>query len=59
MVSEFKKQMAEVYTTSVSKSTLDKCSIDYRGMRDILDNISPTSDVVKSICSIYNFKTRD
>lgn len=46
-VSEFKKQMAEVYTTSVSKATLDECPMAYKGMQDILDNIGPTADVVK------------
>ena len=40
-VSEFKKQMAEVYTTSVNKATLDECPMAYKGMQDILDNIGP------------------
>ncbi len=55
-VSEFKKQMAEVYTTSVSKATLDECPMAYKGMKDILDNIGPTAEVVKIIKPIYNFK---
>ena len=58
-VSEFKKQMAEVYTTSVSKATLDECPMAYKGMQDILDNIGPTEDVVKVIRPIYNFKAGD
>lgn len=58
-VSEFKKQMAEVYTTSVSKATLDECPMAYKGMQDILDNIGPTADVVKIIRPIYNFKAGD
>ena len=58
-VSEFKKQMAEVYTTSVSKATLDECPMAYKGMQDILDNIGPTADVVKVIRPIYNFKAGD
>ena len=58
-VSEFKKQMAEVYTTSVSKATLDECPMAYKGMQDILDNIDPTADVVKIIRPIYNFKAGD
>ena len=58
-VSEFKKQMAEVYTTSVSKATLDECPMAYKGMQDILDNISPTAEVVKVIRPIYNFKAGD
>ncbi len=55
-VSEFKKQMADVYTTSVSKSTLDECPMAYKDMKAILDNIGPTAEVVRTIRPIYNFK---
>ena len=55
-VSEFKKQMAEVYTTSVSRATLDECPMAYKGMQDIVDNIGPTVDILKVIRPIYNFK---
>ena len=58
-VSAFKKQMAGVYTTSVSKATLDECPMAYKGMQDILDNIGPTAEVVKIIRPIYNFKAGD
>ncbi len=58
-VSEFKKQMADVYTTSVSKSTLDECPMAYKGMEDILNNIGPTAEVEKIIRPIYNFKAGD
>ena len=58
-VSEFKKQMADVYTTSVSKATLDECPMAYKGMEDVLDNIGPTAEVVKIIKPIYNFKAGD
>lgn len=55
-VSEFKKQMAQIYTTSVNKTTLDECPMAYKGMDAILDNIGPTAQVVKIIRPIYNFK---
>ena len=58
-VSEFKKQMVEVSTTSVSRATLDECPMAYKGMQDILDNIGPTADVIKIIHPIYNFKAGD
>lgn len=58
-VSEFKKQMAEIYTTSVNNSTLDECPMAYKDMRDILDNIGPTAEVLKIIRPIYNFKAGD
>ena len=48
-VSEFKKQMEGIYTTSVGKDTLDECPMAYKGMQDILDNIGPTADVVSII----------
>ena len=55
-LSEFKKQMSDVYTTSVSRATLDECPMAYKDMRDIVDNIGPTADIVKIIRPIYNFK---
>ena len=58
-VSEFKKQMEQIYTTSVSKATLDECPMAYKGMQDILDNIGPTAEVRKIIRPIYNFKAGD
>lgn len=58
-VSEFKKQMNGIYTTSVGKATLDECPMAYKGMQDILDNIAPTASVEKIIRPIYNFKAGD
>ena len=55
-VSEFKRQMAEVYTTSVGRGTLDECPMAYKGMEDILANIGPTAEVVEVIKPVYNFK---
>ena len=55
-VSEYKKQMEGIYTTSANKTTLDECPMAYKGMKDILDNIGPTADVLKIIRPIYNFK---
>ena len=55
-VSEFKKQMEGIYTTSVSRSTLDECPMAYKGMEDIVGNIEPTVTVDAVIKPIYNFK---
>ena len=55
-VSEFKKQMEGIYTTSVSQGTLDECPMAYKGMNDILDNIGDTAEVNEIIKPIYNFK---
>ena len=55
-VSQFKKEMAEIYTTSVSRETLDECPMAYKRMEDIADNIGPTAEILKVIKPIYNFK---
>lgn len=58
-VNEFKKEMEGIYTTSVNKSTLDECPMAYKDMREILNNIAPTADLVKVIKPIYNFKAAE
>ena len=58
-VSEYKKQMADIYTTSVSRETLDECPMAYKDMSSILENITPTARVDRIIRPIYNFKAGD
>lgn len=58
-VSEFKKQMDGIYTTSVSRSTLDECPMAYKNMSDIVENIEPTVTIETVIKPIYNFKAGD
>lgn len=55
-VSEFKKQMDGIYTTSVGKSTLDECPMAYKTMADIVDNIGDAVMIDAVIKPIYNFK---
>lgn len=55
-VAEFRQEMEGIYTTSVSKSTLDECPMAYKGMQDIIDNIGPTAKIDAIIKPIYNFK---
>lgn len=58
-VSEFKKQMDGIYTTSVGRSTLDECPMAYKNMEDIVNNIGPTAEINAIIKPIYNFKAGD
>ena len=55
-VSEFKHEMEGIYSTSVSRSTLDESPMAYKGMQDIVDNIGPTAEIMSIIKPIYNFK---
>lgn len=55
-VSAFQKQMEGIYSTSVNKETLDECPMAYKGMDDIIKNITDTAEILKIIRPIYNFK---
>ncbi len=55
-LSEFKKQMDGIYSTSIRKSTLDECPMAYKNMEDIVNNIGDTAEIVNIIKPIYNFK---
>ena len=55
-VSEFKKQMKGIYTTSVNAQTLDECPMAYKLIDDIVNNISDTAEINDIIKPVYNFK---
>lgn len=55
-VSEFKKQMKGIYTTSVSAGTLDESPMAYKSIGDIVDNIGDTVEILDVIKPVYNFK---
>ena len=55
-VSEFKKQMKGIYTTSVNTETLDECPMAYKSMKDIVNCIEDTVCIQQVIKPIYNFK---
>ena len=55
---EYERTMREagIYSTTVDESTLDECPMAYKGMKDIVDNIAPTAEIIKILKPIYNFK---
>lgn len=55
-VSEYKKQMKGIYTTSVNSGTLDECPMAYKSIEDIVNNIGDTVEINDIIKPIYNFK---
>ncbi len=55
-VSEYKNQMAGIYTTSVNRGTLDECPMAYKGMEEIVNRIGDTVEIVQRIKPVYNFK---
>ena len=58
-LTQFKAEMEGIYSTSVSRDTLDECPMAYKGMEDIVNNIGPTAEILSVIRPIYNFKAGD
>lgn len=56
---EFKKSMADIYSTSVLEETIDEAPFVYKPMQEIIDNIQDTVEIEKIIKPIYNFKAKD
>ena len=57
-LSAFKKTMKEagVYSTSVTKDTIDESPFAYKPMEEIVENIKDTVEIINVIRPIYNFK---
>ena len=53
---DYTSTMTGIYSTSISRNTLDECPMAYKNIDDIVDNIKPTVDIIKIIKPIYNFK---
>ena len=56
---DFEREMQGIYTTSVSKSTIDESPMAYKSLADIVDNIEPTVQILKRIIPVYNFKSNE
>ena len=55
-LSEYKKQMAGIYSTCITKSTIDESPMAYKKLDDIVNNVKPTVKIKTRIKPIYNFK---
>lgn len=53
---DFKKSMEGIYTTSVSKDTLDESPMAYKPIEEILSVIGDTIEIEEIVKPIYNFK---
>ena len=58
-VSAYKKEMEGIFSSTVSKETLDECPMAYKPMEEIVANISPTARIDRVIKPIYNFKASE
>lgn len=55
-VSDFKREMQGIYSTSISKETLDEAPFAYRGLDEITEVIADTVEIEKVLRPVYNFK---
>lgn len=55
-VSEFKKEMTGIFTTCISKDTLDEAPMAYKPMAQIIEHIGDTIEILDILKPVYNFK---
>ncbi len=53
---DYRREMAGVFSTSISESTLDESPMAYRRMAEIEAAIEPTAEVTDILTPLYNFK---
>lgn len=55
-IDDFVASMKDVYTTTVSKKTLDEAPMAYKPIEEILEFVDDTLEVIDTMKPIYNFK---
>lgn len=58
-MAEYEAEMAGIYSTCVTPDTLDESPMAYKNIDEIIENITPTADIVCIIKPIYNFKASE
>ena len=56
-LSDFKKSMDGIYTSTINKGTLDEAPFAYKPIEEIISNIKDTVEIYKSLKPLYNFKS--
>lgn len=58
-MNDYKKSMNGIYSSCISKETIDESAFAYKPMQSIIDNIKDTVDIIDIIKPIYNFKAEE
>lgn len=56
-LSQYKKEMKGIFSTSVSRETLDESPMAYKPMESILSKIEATAEITERLIPVYNFKS--
>lgn len=55
-MSEYKRSMVGIYSTSVNRGTIDESPMAYKPTIEVINNMRDTVTIVDTIKTIYNFK---
>lgn len=55
-LSQFKKEIQGIFTTSVDRGTLDESPMAYKPMESIVSQIGETAEITERLRPVYNFK---
>lgn len=55
----YKKSMDGIYSTSITQETLDEAPQVYKPIKDILNNVKETVDVIEILRPVYNYKEHE
>ena len=55
-LTQFKQDMEGIFSTCVSRKTIDESPRAYKPAADILQQIGPTAEVISLVKPVYNFK---
>lgn len=58
-LSDYKKSMEGIFSSSINKATIDEAPMAYKPIKEIIDNIGDTAEIVKRLKPIYNFKAAE
>lgn len=58
-IDEYKAQMEGVYSTTVTKETIDESPMAYKNIDEIIENIEPTVTIERRIKAVFNFKAQE
>lgn len=53
----YKATMKGIFSTTINSGTLDEYPMAYKGIDEIVSNITPTAEIITRIKPIYNFKS--
>ena len=58
-MTEYKRQMKNIYSSCVSISTLDESPMAYKNSDEIIQAIEPTAEIIDHLKPLYNFKAEE